>query len=99
MKVYKMSQEEINKDIDNLKKLLENADRIGKNIKKELEKMGYEYAILGTSPVYAIRSKEIKIMKINSNKYLNGTFIVLGIYSLGNNGHNVYYRGYVKRIA
>lgn len=99
MNITKMTNEEVALEIKELSKIIGETTVLGKNIKKKFEEMGYEYAILGTGASSVIRSKEIKVMDLNSKKYLNGKFIVVGIYSIAKNGKGITYRGYVKQIA
>ena len=97
MNTIKLS--EVKKEIKKVKKIIKDYYRIDKEARQVLTKLGYTQENLGTGLTAYTKSKDVKVMDINSNsiRYLSGKYLVIGI-SNTRNGKGVLYRGFVKKI-
>ena len=55
---------DIEKEIEIIQPILDSNKIISKNIKRQIEKLGYKFAILGTGKDSLIHSKELKITNL-----------------------------------
>ena len=90
--------ENVKEEIKLLNKRLEKVNRIGKNTKIMLEKLGYTESYLGTGKSAYICSKQVKVMDIKSIKHLNGKYLAIGQANTFMKKGNMY-NGFVKEIV
>ena len=93
-----IKRKDINKEIEELNKILSKYTYMYEEACDELVERGYECEYLGTGSSSYICSKSIQVMDIVSRRYLNGEYLAVGICNRGN-GRGVLYRGYVKAIV
>ena len=94
----KIRREDINKEMEILKEILSNYWRMDDKAYSELYKRGYMLMDLGSQKDAYICSKQIRIKELNSQKYLNGEYLVVGICNTLYGGWPMY-RGFVKEIV
>jgi len=78
--------------------LLSGVRYMTKSVGDRLRERGYTFAVIGYSPHYAIKSREVRVIKVRAGKYLEaGEYLVVGK-SSGRWGSQIY-QGYLKKIV
>ena len=96
--MQKIKAEQVEKEISEIKKFLEDSRNIGEKERAYLRDRNYVLSELGTGKTVYICSKQIKILEpYHSYKNLPKKILAVGVSNIGR-GKNVVYRAFTKEI-
>lgn len=93
----KLTKKEVKKEMKEVKETIKKAKILTPKIKSILKDKGYTFCELGTGNSAYTSSKNVSVLNIKSQKYLNGKFLVIGC-SNRQHGKGCIYQGFVKKI-